>query len=111
MHDHHGEFISGIEGRTKVVLTFVSKEDFGLQLTRTCAPMDFGPSRRAKDQSDRYHFWDYDSDSLGGRHTLSLRPEQVVSIETTAEPFEPAEFVTWGAPYGWFWPRDWGEFS
>lgn len=111
MHQDHDAFVAGIEARTKVVLTFVSKEDLGRQLTRTCAPMDFGPSRRAKDRSDRYHFWDYDSDSPGGRHTLSLPPEQVVSINATADSFEPAEFVTWPAPYDWFWARDWGQFS
>ncbi|MGH2912463.1 MAG: hypothetical protein ACRDJ3_08305 [Solirubrobacteraceae bacterium] len=73
--------------------------------------MDYGPSRRTKDQSDRYHFWDYDSDSPGGRHTLSLLPVQVISIDKTGERFDPAEFVTWGPPYDWFYPRDWGDFS
>ncbi len=92
-------------------MTFVSKEDAGLYLTRTCAPMDYGPSRRTKDRSDRYHFWDYDSDSPGGRHTLSLLPGQVVSIEEADEHFNPAEFVTWDPPYDWFYPRDWGQFS
>lgn len=111
MHHDHDVFISGIEARTKVILTFASKEDFGGELIRRCAPMDFGPSRRTKDQSDRYHFWDYDSDSPQGRHPLSLRPGQVVSIEPTTEPFDPAEFVTWDAPYRWFWPRNWGSFS
>lgn len=109
MHVNHGTFISGVEGRRKVILTFVSKEDAGRHLTRTCAPMDYGPSRVAKDQSDRYHFWDYDSDSPGGRHTLSLLPEQVVSIVETAESFDPVEFVTWET--NWHHPRDWGEYS
>ncbi len=111
MHQDHAAFVSGIGDRRKVILTFASKEDEGLQLTRTCAPMDYGPSRRATDQSDRYHFWDYDSDSPGGRHTLSLLPGQVVSIEETGEHFNPAEFVTWDPPYDWFYPRDWREFS
>jgi hypothetical protein len=111
MHGDHQAFISGIGNRTKVILTFVSQEDAGRQLTRTCAPMDFGPSRRTKDPSDRYHFWDYDSDSPGGRHTLSLVPTQVVSIEPTDEGFDPAEFISWGPPYRWFYARDWGEFS
>lgn len=111
MHRDHDVFMSGIEDRMKVLLTFVSKEDAGLRLVRTCAPMDYGPSRRTKDQSDRYHLWDYDSDSPGGRHTLSLRPEQVVSIDGTDQGFDPAEFVSWDPPYGWFWSRNWGEFS
>lgn len=109
MHADHDIFIAGIDGRQKVSLTFVSKEDGGRTLVRTCAPMDFGPSSRAKDKSDRYHFWDYDSDSPGGRHTLSLLPEQVISIGSLEEGFSPAEFVTWTT--NWHYPRDWGEFS
>jgi hypothetical protein len=109
MHDHHEVFISGIENRQKVVLTFASKEDGGQHLIRTCAPMDYGPSRNAGNKSDRYHFWDYDSDSPGGRHTLSLLPEQIVAIDESDESFDPAEFVTWEPQ--WFYPRDWGEFS
>ncbi len=111
MHRDHDAFISGIADRRKVILTFASKEDAGQHLTRTCAPMDYGPSRRAKDQSDRYHLWDYESDSVDGRHTLSLLPEQVASIVGTDERFDPAEFVTWGPPCAWFFARDWGEFS
>ena len=30
-----------------------------------------------------------------GRHTLSLLPEQIISIEVLNETFDPAEFVTW----------------
>jgi hypothetical protein len=111
MHQDHEAFISGIRDRRKIILTFVSKEDAGLQLTRTCAAMDYGPSRRARDKSDRYHFWDYDSDSSDGRHTLSLLAGQILLIDETEERFDPAEFVTWDPPYGWFYPRDWGEFS
>ena len=109
MHGDHEVFISGIDGRQKVVLTFASKEDEGQHLVRTCAPMDYGPSRNARNKSDRYHFWDYDSDSPGGRHTLSLLPEQVVAIDESDELFDPAEFVAWKPQ--WFYPRDWGEFS
>jgi hypothetical protein len=111
MHRDHETFISGIGDLKKVNLAFFSKEDAGLQLTRTCAPMDYGPSRRTKDQSDRYHFWDYDSDSPGGRHPISLLPEQVVLIDKTNMEFDPAEFVTWDPPYEWFYARDWGSFS
>ncbi len=110
MHKDHETFISGIDDLKKLILTFISKEDAGLPLTRSCAPMDFGPSRRTKDQSNRYHFWDYESDSPSGRHTLSLLPGQIVTIEGTEEHFTPAEFVTW-TPVEWFYPRAWGEFS
>jgi hypothetical protein len=99
-------FIAAIHSKNKVSATFFSKED-GHTLVRRCAPMDFGPSRRAKDKSDRFHMWDYDSDE--GRHTLSLLPNQLVSIEVLTESFDPGEFVTW--PPNWFIKRDWGPFS
>lgn len=102
-------FIEAIHSKQKVRLTFYSKED-GQELIRTCAPMDYGPSRRAKNQSDRYHFWDYDSDTK--RHTLSLLPQQVVSIEILSDNFEPAEFITWDVTkFPWFVQRNWGDFS
>jgi len=105
----HDTFIAAIHAKEKVFLRFFSKED-GTTLDRTCAPMDFGPSRRAKDQSDRYHFWDYDSDT--GRHTLSLPPGQIVSIEPAGDTFDPAEFISWSTSESpWLVQRDWGQFS
>ena len=69
--------------------------------------MDYGPSRRAKEKNDRFHLWDYDSDT--GRHTLSLPPEQIVDMEVLGDGFSPDEFVTWTPD--WFVARDWGAFS
>jgi hypothetical protein len=100
------EFIGAIQTKSKIRLTFYSKED-GHALTRTCAPMDYGPSRRAHNKSDRYHSWDYDSDTE--RHTLSLLPDQVINIEVLPEHFDPAEFVTWQPD--WLVQRDWGVYS
>ena len=109
MHPHHDVFISAIHNKTRLVLSFFSKEDRQI-LVRTCAPMDFGPSRRAKDKSDRYHFWDYDSDTV--RHTLSLLPEQIQSMVLSEDSFDPSEFITWDVKVSpWFTPRDWGRFS
>lgn len=109
MHAHHSAFVNAIMGMKKVRLTFFSKEDGGT-LVRTCAPMDYGPSRRAKDKSARYHFWDYDSDTR--RHTLSLPANQVVSIETLEDSFSPSEFVTWDVSQApWFVARNWGIYS
>ena len=99
-------FVGAIHSKNKVILTFHSKED-GHSLTRTCAPMDYGPSTRAHNKSDRFHFWDYDSDTA--KHTLSLLPEQVISIEVLPEKFDPAEFVTWQT--NWIVKRDWGTYS
>ncbi|KLU99949.1 hypothetical protein ABT56_22785 [Photobacterium aquae] len=100
------EFIKAIENKTKVRLTFVSKED-NCTLTRLCAPMDFGPSRRAKNKDDRYHLWDYESDKAN--HVLSLLPAQIVNIEFLDMDFNPAEFVSW--PPNWLIKRDWGVYS
>ncbi|QKS88654.1 hypothetical protein [Curtobacterium flaccumfaciens] len=106
---NHNEFVAAIESHREVEVTFHSKEDGGAVLTRRCAPMDFGPSRRARDKTPRYHFWDWESD--GPRtHTLSLLAEQIVSIEVLDSTFDPASFVAW-AP-NWFVERTtWGQFS
>ncbi|WP_081609391.1 hypothetical protein [Zestomonas thermotolerans] len=100
------EFVQAIQSKNKVRLTFHSKED-GRPLVRVCAPMDYGPSRRAKDKSDRFHLWDYESDSA--QHVLSLLPNQVIRVEVLPELFDPAEFVTWDTQ--WFVQRDWGHYS
>jgi hypothetical protein len=109
MHQSHSVFISALHARMKVILTFHSQEDRS-SLIRTCAPMDFGPSRRVKDSMDRYHFWDFDSDKKS--HTLSLKVEQIIVLELHAESFDPAEFITWDVgKFPWFVARDWQRFS
>jgi hypothetical protein len=107
MHRDHETFTIGIDGRTKVILTWFSQED-GRDLTRTCAPMDYGPSRRNLNPNPaRYHFWDYDSDE--GPHPLSLTASQVGSMTSTADSFDPGGFVTWTT--SWIYLRDWGAYS
>lgn len=109
MIDYVELFVRAIHGRKKLLVTFYSKED-RRQLVRTCAPMDYGPSRRAKDKSDRFHFWDYDSDT--GSHTLSLLPDQIVEILELDLEFNPEEFVTWDTTRSpWWVHRDWGRVS
>jgi hypothetical protein len=90
-----------------VGLNFFSLED-GTNLFRVCAPIDYGPSRRSNDKSDRYHFFDFDGDE--GMHPLSILPWQIASIEVLSETFDPAEFVTC-RPIVWFFTRDWGAYS
>ena len=99
-------FIQAIHEKQKIQLSFYSKED-GHVLIRKCAPMDFGPSRRAKNKSDRYHMWDYESDTKN--HVLSLLPDQVHNITVIEENFDPSEFVAWQP--NWFVARDWGTYS
>jgi len=99
-------FVNAIHTKRKLRVTFFSKEDGG-NLVRNCAPMDYGPSSRAKEKNDRFHLWDYGSDK--GKHTLSLPPEQIVNMEVLDDGFSPAEFVTWTPK--WIVTRDWGAFS
>ncbi|MFT6347543.1 MAG: hypothetical protein ACJAYB_000531 [Psychromonas sp.] len=99
-------FINAIYSKNKVKVTFYSKED-GRNLVRLCAPMDFGPSRRAHNKSDRFHMWDYESDQKN--HVLGLLPEQVVNIEVQPAHFDPSEFVTWQP--NWLVARDWAAQS
>jgi len=100
------EFISAIRNKKKVRVIFFSKEDKET-ITRKCAPMDYGPSRRTKGKNERFHLWDYESATKN--HTLSLSPQQVEKIEILDETFDPAEFVTWKTD--WIISRDWGTFS
>jgi len=102
-------FIQAIHSKSKVKITFYSKED-GSNLVRTCAPMDYGPSRRTKKKNDRFHFWDYDSDTQ--RHTLSLNLDQIINLEILDDFFDPAEFITWNTKQSpWFISREWGIYS
>ena len=103
------DFIQAIRDKRKVRVTFYSKEDEGL-LVRECAPMDYGPSRRAKQKNVRFHLWDYESDTQS--HTLSLNPEQISNLEVLNEYFDPSEFITWDTTESpWFIPREWGLYS
>lgn len=99
-------FIEAIHSKAKVNVTFFSKQD-GAVIERKCAPVDYGPSRRAKLKNDRYHLWNYEGDD--GPHIMSLPTEQVHGITVLDEYFDPSEFVTWDPD--WRIPRDWGRFS
>lgn len=103
---YRADFISAIHAKRRIRLTFFSKQD-GIILLRLCAPMDFGPSRRAKNKDDRYHLWDYESDA--SNHVLSLLPEQIHKMEFLDEVFQPGEFITWSC--NWIITRDWGVYS
>lgn len=98
-------FLKAINEKIIVKIVFRSKEKG--TIVRECIPFDFGPSRRSKDKSDRYHF--YDLDSPDGNHTLSIMPDQLVSLELTETNFDPANYVNWTP--NWFVQRDWGRYS
>lgn len=109
MLPNHSEIIQAIHDRHEVSVVFPSKEDQGAMLERRCAPMDYGPGRISRAQEDRYHFWDFESDS-GVNHTLSLTADQIVSVEVLESVFDPATFVNW--PTNWHIHRStWGQHS
>lgn len=100
------KLVESIHNKKKIELTFFSKKD-NTEVVRICAPMDYSPSKRAKDKSNRFHFWDYESPS--GNHTLSLLPKQIVCLNPIDESFDPSEFVTWEP--NWTIERNWGVYS
>ena len=103
------DFISAIHKKKKVRIAFFSKQDSD-ELVRKCAPMDYGPSRLAKDKIDRFHFWEYEYDIP--THLMSLNPDQIVKLEILDESFDPSEFITWDLKKSpWFVSRDWGIYS
>ncbi|CAL2082927.1 hypothetical protein [Tenacibaculum dicentrarchi] len=101
-------FINAIHNKQKIKVTFFAKK-YNEDITRICAPMDFGMSqgKNTKDKSEKYHLWDFESSS--GGHTLPLKPDVIKNIEVLDINFEPSEFVTWNA--NWIVSRDWGQFS
>lgn len=99
-------FIKAIHDKTKIRLTFYSKQDRE-SLVRLCAPMDYGAGSRTKDKSDRFHLWDYESAT--SYHPLSLLPSQIINMNFLDEAFEPSEFISWTP--NWIIKRDWGIHS
>lgn len=77
-------------------------------IERICVPFDFGPSRRSRNNVDKYHF--YDLDSPDGKHVLSVLPERVLDMKLLDKHFDPAIYVTWDN-IEWYVPRDWGAKS
>ena len=99
-------FLQGIREKRLLSVDFVAKED-NLLRNRTCVPFDYGPSRKFRDQNDRFHFLDLDSPV--GSHTLSILPSQIYKIELKDETFAPCKYVTWTP--SWHISRDWGICS
>ncbi len=98
-------FVQAINEIKLVKVVFDSYEKG--RITRVCVPFDYGPSRRYKDEKNRYHFYDLDSPS--SNHNLSILPEQLINIEILNESFTPADYVKWTPK--WFLKRDWGLYS
>lgn len=96
------EFIKAIHNANLVEVTFDSKSK-GM-MTRTCAPMDYGPSRRSSSDEPKYHFYNTDSS-----HPMPLSEEQITTMNVLEEKFNPENIVHWEP--NWFIERDWGKSS
>ena len=104
---NHQAFIKAIEEKKLVKVRFNSFEKGVIE--RVCVPFDFVPSSRARNQENKYQF--YDLNSPNGEHNLPLFPFQIVSINILQEVFDPAVYITWNAPYNWKIRREWGIYS
>tara|TARA_B110000977_G_scaffold194924_1_gene272424 strand:- start:778 stop:1095 length:318 start_codon:yes stop_codon:yes gene_type:complete len=100
------EFTEAIHNKTKLKITYHA-DKYGGEITRLCAPMDVKSSAVSKDNTPKFHFWDYEGSK--GKHVTSKLSESISSLETTSIPFNPSEFVSWNT--NWGISRDWGEFS
>jgi hypothetical protein len=101
----HDEFIRSIHEMRFVLITADSYEKGIIQ--RICVPFDYGPSSRARDGQNRYHFWDLNSPE--GPHNLSILPSQLQGLEILEERFNPEDYVHWQT--NWHIPRNWGRYS
>lgn len=103
----HQQFLDCLHGMRRARVVFVSAKDGGALRERVCAPLDFGPDRRASDKRNRYHFFD-----LEARHPLKKFAKHIVRFEPLDQTFDPATFITWDVRAHPSWvKRDWGAYS
>jgi hypothetical protein len=98
-------FLKSINNKLIVSVTFRTVK--GIVSERKCIPFDYGPSRRFRDKSQRYHFLVLDGPE--GRHNLSLLPMQILKMELTEQHFNPSNYIKWKPK--WFVKRNWGVYS
>lgn len=98
--------IEAIRAKKKVSVTFNSFEKGSI--TRICVPFDIAPSKRSKDQTPKFQF--YDLDSPDGQHNLALFQSQIHTIAILDQIFNPGDYITW-SPMNWTIARDWGTYS
>jgi hypothetical protein len=100
--------LNAIYAKKIVELNFIPRETWVIT-TRKCIPFDIWPRRRKwkSNWSERFHF--YDLNSPDWKHTLSILPEQVISIKILNESFNPWDYITWETE--WFVRRDWWIYS
>lgn len=109
MHDDHQLFLEAIVAKRRLSVRFFDPKQ-KRELVRTCAPLDFGPLRGAKDGFERYQLWDLEAKRPP--FNLALLGANVLGMTLLEEGFDPADIITWAfKPGAWHTPRDWGAFS
>lgn len=109
MHPDHQVFLDALAAKRRVSLRFFSKKE-RREMTRVCAPLDYGPLRGAEKPIAHYQLWDLE----GKRKPLNIAvtAEDVRSVTMIDDTFDPAAIITWTfKPKAWHIERDWGEFS
>lgn len=100
------EFVDAIRDKKRVKVIFYSQEEKRF-LVRVCAPIDYGmdasvsgdlSANVSSNGAERLNFWDYEGQKEGQStgqtaHTLSLRADQVRSMNVLDEFFDPSELV------------------
>ncbi|GAC1371581.1 MAG: hypothetical protein NVS3B3_01760 [Aquirhabdus sp.] len=89
------EFVDAIRDKKRVKVIFYSQEEKRF-LVRVCAPIDYGMDASVSaNGAERLNFWDYEGKKEGqtAAHTLSLRADQVRSMNVLDEFFDPSELV------------------
>ena len=103
----HEEFVDCLRRRKRAKVVFVSQKDGGELRERICAPMDYGPDRRAADKVNKYQFFDLDAG-----HPFMKLPDEIERFEVLDQDFDPADFVTWSLQlHPWSLDREWGRYS
>lgn len=108
MHADHQTFLDALFAKKRLSVEF--RDSRGRDVTRICAPLDYGPLRGASEHVERYQLWDLE----GKRKPLNivLLAGDVRSFRALDESFDPAAIITWAfKPNAWKVPRDWAEFS
>lgn len=108
MHADHQTFLDALFAKKRLSVEF--RDLRGRDVTRICAPLDYGPLRGASEHVERYQLWDLE----GKRKPLNivLLAGDVRSFRALDESFDPAAIITWAfKPNAWKVPRDWAEFS
>ena len=109
MHPAHQVFLDALAGKHKMSVRFFHRKE-KKEMTRVCAPLDFGPLRGAHEPHDHYQLWDLE----GKRKPLNFAvlPDDILEMTPLEDTFDPAAIITWTfKPNAWHVQRDWAEFS